>query len=49
MRSASSCDMGSPSLKYICRTGFAGRAGAEDYPLANRFDEIDTLSSSTTC
>lgn len=27
----------------ICRTGFAGRAPAEDYPLANKFDEIDTL------
>jgi 4-hydroxyphenylacetate 3-monooxygenase len=37
------CDLGSPSLKFICRTGFAGRACAEDYPLANRFDEIDTL------
>ncbi len=36
-------DMGSPGLKYICRTGFAGRAPAEDYPLANRFDEVDTL------
>src|SRR6266702_5914645 len=37
------CDLGSPGLKFICRTGFAGRAPAEDYPLANRFDEIDTL------
>ncbi|MGH3517614.1 MAG: 4-hydroxyphenylacetate 3-hydroxylase family protein [Haloechinothrix sp.] len=36
-------DMGSPGLKYICRTGFAGRAPKEDYPLANRFDEVDTL------
>ncbi|MCB5909190.1 4-hydroxyphenylacetate 3-hydroxylase family protein [Streptomyces pinistramenti] len=36
-------DMGSPGLKYICRTGFAGRAPADDYPLANRFDEVDTL------
>ncbi|WP_116045922.1 4-hydroxyphenylacetate 3-hydroxylase family protein [Amycolatopsis palatopharyngis] len=36
-------DMGSPGLKYICRTGFAGRAPAADYPLANRFDEVDTL------
>src|SRR2546430_7721641 len=33
------CDLGSPGLKFICRTGFAGRAPAEDYPLANRFDE----------
>jgi len=36
-------DMGAPGMKYICRTGFAGRAPAEDYPLANRFDEVDTL------
>ncbi|MDH3715540.1 MAG: 4-hydroxyphenylacetate 3-hydroxylase family protein [Gammaproteobacteria bacterium] len=37
------CDLGSPGLKFICRTGFAGRASREDYPLANRFDEVDTL------
>src|SRR3954452_9189123 len=37
------CDMGSPGIKHVCRTGFAGRAPAEDYPLANRFDEVDTL------
>lgn len=37
------CDLGSPNLKFICRTGFAGRAPVEDYPLANRFDEVDTL------
>lgn len=37
------CDLSSPGLKFICRTGFAGRAPAEDYPLANRFDEIDSL------
>lgn len=37
------CDLGSPGLKHICRTGFAGRAPAEDYPLSNRFDEVDTL------
>ena len=37
------CDLGSPNLKFICRTGFAGRAPIEDYPLANRFDEVDTL------
>ena len=35
--------MGAPGIRHICRTGFAGRAPAEDYPLANRFDEIDTL------
>src|SRR5438270_2190308 len=37
------CDLGSPNLQFICRTGFAGRGPAEDYPLANRFDEIDAL------
>jgi len=37
------CNLDSPNLKFICRTGFAGRAPAEDYPLSNRFDEIDTL------
>ena len=37
------CDFASPNLKFICRTGFAGRAPAEDYPLANRFDEVDAL------
>ncbi|WP_421707215.1 4-hydroxyphenylacetate 3-hydroxylase family protein [Algihabitans sp.] len=37
------CDLGSPGLKFICREGFAGRAAPEDYPLANRFDEVDTL------
>jgi 4-hydroxyphenylacetate 3-monooxygenase len=37
------CDMGAPGLKHICRTGFAGRAPAADYPLSNRCDEVDTL------
>jgi 4-hydroxyphenylacetate 3-monooxygenase len=37
------CDLSSPNLKFICRTGFTGRAPAEDYPLSNRFDEIDAL------
>jgi 4-hydroxyphenylacetate 3-monooxygenase len=37
------CDLGSPNLKFICRTGFAGRAPADDYPLSNRCDEVDTL------
>ena len=36
-------EMGAPGLKHICRTGFAGRAPVADYPLANRFDEVDTL------
>ncbi|WP_027350119.1 4-hydroxyphenylacetate 3-hydroxylase family protein [Halotalea alkalilenta] len=37
------CDLGSPNLKMICRTGFAGRGSIEDYPLSNRFDEVDAL------
>ncbi len=35
--------LGAPGIKHICRPGFAGRAPIEDYPLSNRFDEIDTL------
>ena len=37
------CDMGSPGIKHICRTGFAGRRPVEDYPLSNKVDEVDTL------
>jgi 4-hydroxyphenylacetate 3-monooxygenase len=37
------CDLGTPGIKMICRTGFAGRAPSLDYPLANRFDEVDSL------
>jgi 4-hydroxyphenylacetate 3-monooxygenase len=36
-------DMGAPGMKHICRTGFAGKKPAEDYPLSNRVDEVDTL------
>ena len=36
------CDLNSPGLKFICRSGFAG-ANPADYPLATRFDEIDAL------
>lgn len=35
--------MGTPGVKHIGRSGFAGRASAEDYPLANKFDEVDFL------
>lgn len=35
--------MDAPGLKHICRSGFAGRASEADYPLSNRFDEVDTL------
>jgi len=37
------CDLSSPNIRFICRTGFAGRAPAEDYPLSNHFDEVDSL------
>ncbi|CAL9660625.1 4-hydroxyphenylacetate 3-monooxygenase oxygenase component [Streptomyces sp. enrichment culture] len=36
-------DMNTKGLKFLCRTGFAGRGRAEDYPLSHRVDEIDTL------
>ena len=35
--------MGAPGVKHICRAGFAGRGSIEDYPLANRFDEVEAL------
>src|SRR5215472_13183004 len=35
--------MGDPGVKHLCRSGFAGRTSSADYPLANRFDEVDTL------
>ncbi len=35
--------MNAPGVKHICRAGFAGNASAKDYPLSNRFDEVDTL------
>ena len=37
------CDLVSPGLTFICRTGFAGRAPAADHPLSNKFDEADTI------
>ncbi len=37
------CPMNAKGLKHICRSGFAGRGSMDDYPLANRFDEVDTL------
>ena len=33
-------DMGWPGIKHFCRSGFAGRAPMDDYPLSNRFDEV---------
>ncbi len=35
--------MGAPGVKHICRSGFVGKGSAEDYPLANKFDEVDSL------
>jgi 4-hydroxyphenylacetate 3-monooxygenase len=35
--------MGAPGVKHICRAGFANRSGEKDYPLANRFDEVEAL------
>lgn len=35
--------MGAPGVKHICRSGFADKVKPEDYPLASRFDEVDTL------
>ena len=36
-------DMAAPGVTHICRSSFAGRRPAADYPLSNRFDEIDTM------
>lgn len=36
-------EMGAPGIRHICRSSFAGRGSAADYPLSNRFDEIDTM------
>ena len=36
-------NMASPGLKFICRTGFAGAKPIADYPVSNRFDEVDAL------
>src|SRR5712691_6631265 len=35
--------MGTPGVKHLCRSGFAGRGSPADYPLSNHFDEVDTL------
>jgi 4-hydroxyphenylacetate 3-monooxygenase len=36
-------DMGAPGIRHICRSSFVGRGDPADYPLSNRFDEIDTM------
>jgi hypothetical protein len=43
MRSALFATSARRTLSSFVAPGFAGRAPIEDYPLANRFDEIDTL------
>lgn len=35
--------MGAPGVKMIARSGFAGKGSKEDYPLANKYDEVDFL------
>ncbi len=35
--------MNAKGLIHICRTGFTGKGSLRDYPLANRFDEIDSM------
>jgi 4-hydroxyphenylacetate 3-monooxygenase len=35
--------MGAPGVRHLCRSGFAVRRDPADYPLASRFDEVDTL------
>ena len=37
------CPMNATGLKHICRNGFTGVKPKDDYPLSNRFDEVDTL------
>ncbi len=43
------CNFDSDGLKFICRSGLAGsrgnspRASERDYPLANNFDEVESL------
>ena len=36
-------DMNAPGLKLICRTGLGVGKDPKDYPIATKFDEIDTL------
>ena len=35
--------MNARGVKHICRGGFAAKNSPDDYPLSNRFDEVDTL------
>ncbi|MDA9009635.1 4-hydroxyphenylacetate 3-hydroxylase family protein, partial [Alphaproteobacteria bacterium] len=35
--------MNAPGVKHICRAGFQREGAERDYPLSNKFDEIDTI------
>ena len=35
--------MNAPGVKHICRAGFQRDGAQADYPLSNKFDEVDTL------
>lgn len=37
------CDLNAKGLKFICRSGFARPGTDRDYPLSNKFDEIESL------
>ncbi|SDD85735.1 4-hydroxyphenylacetate 3-hydroxylase family protein [Ruegeria marina] len=37
------CDLNAKGLKFICRSGFSRPGTERDYPLSNRFDEIEAL------
>jgi len=35
--------MNAPGVKHICRAGFQREGAVDDYPLSNKFDEVDTI------
>ena len=35
--------MNAPGVKHICRAGFQRDGSERDYPLSNKFDEVDTI------
>ncbi len=35
--------MNAPGVKHICRSGFQRNGTERDYPLSNKFDEVDTI------
>ena len=42
-RSVCILKMNARGVKHICRGGFAAKNSPDEYPLSNRFDEVDTL------